>query len=142
MLSAIVSAAGSLLGGINAQAAYNQRAKQLRAQADQYNMEAGTQAMSYMGDAARQEASGFVSAASGGGVTGSAFDVLNDFAGTALYNARSIVYQGQTKARNALQESYNAKAEGQNALISSVFSAGSSLLGGFDAMKQKKAGLN
>jgi|GEM_PF-6790554 len=141
MLSAIVSAAGSLFGGLSAQASANQRAKQLRRQADQFNMEAGTQAMAYQDDAARQEASGFVSAAASGGVTGSAFDVLNDFAGTALYNARSLIYQGQTKARNALQESYVAKVEGQNALISSVFSAGSSLLGGFDARKRTKAGL-
>jgi hypothetical protein len=136
-----LSAFAALLGGINTQAAYNERQRRLRMQADQFNMEAGVTASNAMLDSARAAAQGFVSDVSSGGFTGSAIDTLNDFQGAQLFNARSIVYRGQTQARNALYEGNVAKVAGKNAMISSVFKAGSSVLGGMDEYRAAKAGI-
>lgn len=137
----IVQAVGSLIGGLNAQAAAKERGRQLRQAADQTGMEAGVNAMSFMEDAARQEAAAFVSSAAAGGFTGSAVDVLNDFSGKTLFNARSIIYRGQTEARNLRQGANVARVEGQNAMVQSVFQAGASLLGSYDSYRQGKAGV-
>lgn len=142
MAGSAVQAVGSLFGGINAQRAYNDRARQLRKAADQTNMEAGVTASNAMQDAARAEASAFVESAAGGGFTGSAVDVLNDFNAAQLFNARSIVYRGLTQARNAEYEARVAKAQGRGALTEGIFSAASSLLGGYSDYRASKAGVS
>ena len=137
--SGVLQAFGALLGGINTQAAYNERARRLRMQADQFNMEAGVTASNAMQDSARAEAQGFVSDAASGGFTGSAVDTLNDFIGAQLFNARSIVYRGQTQGRNAQYEANVAKVAGKNALMKSAFDAASSIMGSMDSQAAAKA---
>ncbi|BBF79921.1 hypothetical protein EM6_0498 [Asticcacaulis excentricus] len=133
-----INAFASLLGAFNANNAAKARARQLRMEADRINMEAGRSAMEDMRQSSKAEASGFVSAAAGGGFTGSAIDVMNEFVGDSLYNARALIYQGQTQARNALYEANVARAEGKNALIGGVLNAGASLLGGYGQYRESR----
>ena len=139
LLGGFVDAAASLLGGLQANAAAKAQAKRLRMQADQQNAEASLNAQSVMQSGERAEASGFNDAANGGGVTGSAFAVLNDFFGQNLFNARAQIYRGQTAAASSLYQANVAKVNGQNALTQSVFQAGSSILGGMDDKNAAKA---
>ncbi len=134
-----LQAVGTLLGGINAAATGRAVMRQKRMEADRLNMESGREAMSMMADTERAAASGFVNAAASGGATGSVFDVLDDFVATGLYNARAAVYRGQTGARNALFEGEVARQQGKAELIGSVFSAASSLVGGYGDYRSNRA---
>lgn len=79
-----------------------------------------------MGTAAVRAAAG-----GGGGLRGSALDVLTDLETQSMAKARNTVYRGWTEARNMILDAQTARQEGKDAYKSSLISAGGSLLGGF-----------
>jgi hypothetical protein len=139
MVGGMIQAAGALLGGINANAAGKAAMRQARMAADQDNAEAALNSMALYRDSQQQAAAGFTQAAGGGGFTGSAVQALNDFNGESLFNQRAQIYKGQTQAAAALYQGEVAKANGQNAMTSSLFNAGSSILGSYGRFRAQKA---
>lgn len=141
--SAGLSAVGKILGGIGAKSSAKARARALELGAQMDLNEAGIAAQLGLEEDARVAASLAVNAAAGGGggLGGSSLRVLNDFGRQSLQKAQSTVYGGQTSAWARRNDASVARAEGANALTTSFFGAGSSLLGGFAqayGMKGKK----
>lgn len=128
--AAAISSIGKILGGISAKKAAKRRAAQLRQGAQMDLDESGVEAQLALEEDERVGASLAVNAAagSGGGLRGSALDVLNDLGRQSLGRARAITYRGQTEAWARRNEAREVKKAGSQALTSSIFSAASSFL--------------
>lgn len=127
-----LGAAGQLFEGLTADAAAKARAKHLQMAAQQALDEAGSAVSQGLQEDDRTQGRAAVAAASGDGpASGSAMAVLGDLQQQSLMKAKSTIYRGQTEARSDLYDAQVAKTEGQDALVGSAISAGSSLLGQF-----------
>lgn len=128
-----MAAAGKLMQGIGANAAAKSRAKALEVNAQMDLDEAGVAASLGLEEDARAQGRLAVLAGSGsgGGAQGSALNVLDDLQRQSLFKTRSTAYRGQTSAWSRRNDATIARREGKAALISSVFSAGSTVLGAF-----------
>lgn len=127
-----IQAVGNIIAGFGAFQASRAKAAALREAARQSRREGSMQAQMATDEGERAAArAAVVGAATGGGFEGSFAGVLEDLERTAVFNARSAIYAGNVEAANREYEAKVAKAEGTNALIASVFQAGSSIAGGF-----------
>lgn len=128
-----LSAIGKLFGGSKASKAAKDRALALEEGARQRLRESGMEASLGLEDDDRLEGTAAVRAAAGGGggLRGSAMDVLADLERQSLFKAKSTIYRGLSEARNMITEAKAERKDGKNAKISSYFSAGGSLLSGF-----------
>jgi len=139
--SAGLGALGKVLGGVGANTAAKSKAKALEASAAMARDEAGVNAQLALSEAERALGrAATVGAASGGGLTGSALNVLDDLSMQGVFNARRAVYEGETEARNRLMEAAVTRQQGKVQLVSGLIGGASSLLGGFASAAQAKAG--
>lgn len=132
MIAEAIQAAGSIVQGFGAWQQSRARANALQAQARQVRGEASLDAQMRAEDAERAGARAAVlGAASGGGFDGSFAGALEEIERVGRFNVRSAIFAGESEAKNLQYEGKVAKAEGNLALVSSLFSAGSSIGGGF-----------
>jgi hypothetical protein len=133
-----IAAAGlGALGKISAgkaekKAAYA-RAQRLEEGSRQRLQETGLQASIDSEEADRLMGTAAVHAAAGGGggLRGSALDVLGDLERQSLARTRNTIYRGTSEARAMIQDAAASRTEGKSALRSSLISAAGTLLGGF-----------
>lgn len=143
LAAAGLSAFGKVLGGVMTRKAAGERRKALRAAAKQTRQEASVEASAIADDAERAAArAAVVGAGAGGGWAGSAGDVLRDQEQRGRFNARSAIWQGETRAQGLEHEGEVARAEGRIALMTSFIEAGSTLLSAFgqNAEQGRQAG--
>lgn len=131
LVAAGFSAVGSLFKGVTGYLGGKAQKRQADHAADQANQEAGVRAQVELDDLDRIEGEGAVrAAANGAGLSGSTQDVLADIDQRGMFNARSALWAGMTKAENAMYEGRVAKRQGALQLIGGGMSAGSSLATG------------
>ncbi|MBX9707227.1 MAG: hypothetical protein K2X61_04755 [Caulobacteraceae bacterium] len=129
---AVLSAVGSIVSGFGSFQASRARAAALRQAARQARSEASMEAQLAVDEGERAAARAAVmGAASGGGFQGSFAGALEQLERTATFNARSAIYAGNAEAANRNYEAKVSKMDGNFALASSVFQAGSSLAGDY-----------
>lgn len=110
---------------------------QSKKQAEEYAAQQALQEAGVAGDIELQkgnaaEASAAVAAAaSGGGVTGSALDVINSLGAQSMFNARSQAYKGEAEAQAHIYQGKVDQAQGAAGLITGVLSAGGTALSSF-----------
>lgn len=141
IIGPIVSAAGSLVGGVMAN-------NQAKAQAEAMEIEAGQRRASAQREAeqrrkeanlvlSRQQA---VAAASGGGATDSTvLDLMARTGGQGELNAQWAQYQGKEEGRGLENQAAMTRAAGRNALFGSFIDAGTSMLSGFSNWQKYKS---
>lgn len=126
--SAGLGAVGKLVKGLGGYAAGKAAKRQSEFRARQFNNEAGIEAqaeLEHLNEVGGETA--VRAAAGGGGLAGSSLDVLADTERKGMFNARSLIYAGATKAENALYEGRVAKKQGGLALIGGGVGAGATL---------------
>ncbi|WP_174301164.1 hypothetical protein [Caulobacter sp. S45] len=127
-----LSAVGSLFSGATG-FFDGQRALQVAKQ--NYRMElnqSGVAAQEAIGQGDRVEAKAATeAAANGGGLVGSSMGVIQDLSNQSMFNARSVIYRGQTQAAADLYQGEVAKVQGERAAITGAVNADSSLMGGW-----------
>lgn len=141
MISAGISSIGKLFKGFMGWQAGKAQERQAKAAAAQANAEAGVKAQASLDELDRTEAEGAVRAAdNGGGLSGSTQDVLADIDRRGMFNARSLIWAGATRANNALYEGKLARRQGALDLVGGVIGAGSSVAGGWADKARLSAG--
>lgn len=139
MAAAGISAIGSIIGGVGQFAASRGRAKALKRGAAQARREAGVAAGLALEQGDRAAARAAVQAASGGGgLTGSAIGSLDDLASSAMFNARTAIYEGVSEARNLDYEAKVAKKQGTLALVTAGLMAAGSAGSALGDMQQRR----
>lgn len=140
LITAGVQHIGSVLGGIGAFASSRGKAKALRAAGRQARREAGVEAELALEQGDRASAQAAVNAAAGGGgLTGSALAALDDLAGSAMFNARTAIYQGVTEGRQLDYEAKVAKKQGALTLLLSNFDSAPAIGSALGDMQQRRA---
>ncbi|TCS14542.1 hypothetical protein [Caulobacter sp. BK020] len=140
MITAGISAIGSMLGGVGQFMASRGQARALRRGAAQARREAGVRAGLALEEGDRAAAQAAVNAAAGGGgLTGSALGALDDLASSAMFNARSAIYEGVTEGRNLDYQAKVAKKQGGLALVTNWLQAGGSAGSALGDMQQRRA---
>lgn len=132
LLAAGVSAVGKLFSGFGQRNAQRAKAKALGYAAQNARREAGVKASLALEDSDRTgaRAATLAAASGGGGLQGSAADVIGDLAQQGVFNARQIVRTGVSESIALMQDARTAKAQGDMEMFSSVIDAGSTFLGG------------
>lgn len=131
LLAAGVSAVGSLFGGNGKRNANRAKARALQAAARNVRREAGVTASLQLEESDRVGARAATqAAANGGGLQGSAMDVIDDLARQGVYRARQTVRDGVSQSVQLLNDATTAKRQGDLELFSSAIDAGSTFLGG------------
>lgn len=140
LVSKGVGALGDLLAGVGGNTQAKQKARALEAGSRQSLAEAGVAAQLALeeGDLAQGRAA-VLAAASGGGITGSAVDVLNQLSRKATFNARSAVYRGEMESNNLLAEAEASRAQGRVELITGLAKVGGTVLGAIGAKRAAAA---
>lgn len=139
LASAGISAIGKVLGGVGGYSAGKAQATALRAGADQARAEAGIEAQLGLEDADRTEGrAATLAAASGGGLTGSALDVLDDLERQSQFRAKAAIYRGEMEARSREYEARVAKRQGAVSLVTGITGAGATALGAFGQAAQQR----
>lgn len=129
--SAVMSAVGSIRQGQAAQASAQFNATVATQNADIARQEAAAQAQQQ--DRETYLRLGTIKAnagKNGGGMAGSALDVLADTAYQSKWETQQTLYQGELKARGYTNTANLDITEGENAKQASYMKAGSDLLGG------------
>ena len=131
MLAAGASAVGSLIGGIGGFQAARSRARALKAAARNVRREAGVQASLMLEESDRvgARAATLAAASGGGGLEGSALDVIDDLSRQGVYRARQTVRDGLSEAQALRAEATTARRQGALDLTASMIQAGSTVLG-------------
>lgn len=138
-ITAGVSAIGSMLGGIGKFAALKGQAKALKRAGQQARREGAVEAELALEEGDRAAAQAAVQAASGGGgLTGSALAALDDLAGSAMFNARSAIYQGVTEGRNLDYQARVAKKQAGLELATSWLNASGAAGSALGDMQQRR----
>lgn len=129
---AALASVGKLLGGIGAYNKGKAIERQMQFRARQANQEGAIRANVALTEADQVGGEAAIRAAqNGGGLSGSAVDVLADIERRGAFNARSAIWAGATEAENALYEGKVARREGALKLIGATLDAGTSLASGF-----------
>lgn len=150
MAAAVASAAGTAVEGVDAFRQSRYQASVLNNQAEAARRDASIEAQLALEDGAREVGRGVtISAKSGGGLGGSAWDVLADLSRQNSYEVQRITTQGDNAGRAAEAEAKQVKQQGNFAAFSSVIKAGAQLAGAptdggrgtllGDAMKRRAA---
>ncbi|WP_312598238.1 hypothetical protein [Brevundimonas sp.] len=132
LLAAGVSSVGKLFGGFGAKRAGQARARMLTNQARNVRQEAGIKASLALEDSDRTgaRAATLAAASGGGGLQGSALDVIGDLARQGVYRARQVVRDGLAESAGLLNDATTTKRQGSLDLFSSMIDATSTFLGG------------
>ncbi len=132
LLATGVSAVGSVLGGIGKRNAARAKARNLALAARNARQEAGVKASLGLEDSERTgaRAATLAAASGGGGLQGSALDVIEDLARQGMYRARQTVRDGLSESVALMNDATTAKRQGDLDLFSSVVEASSTFLGG------------
>ncbi|MFN3353884.1 MAG: hypothetical protein ACK4Z5_09780 [Brevundimonas sp.] len=143
-LSAGLSAVGSIFSGIGKRNAARARARMLANAARNARQEAGIRASIMLEESDRvgARAATLAAASGGGGLEGSALDVLADLSRQGVYRARQTVRDGLSESTALLTEATSAMGQGSVELFSSLIDAGSTVLGemGVSAQKRRMGG--
>lgn len=128
-----LGALGKLSAGSADKKAAYARAARLEQGSRQRLQETGLEASIAAEDADRMMGTAAVRAAAGGGggLRGSALDVLADLERQSLSRTRNTIYRGTAEARNMILDAEASRTEGKAAKRSSLISAAGTLLGGF-----------
>jgi hypothetical protein len=140
MLAAGVSAVASLIGGIGRLQASRARARAMRFAARNARQEAGIRASIALEESDRVGArAATLAAASGaGGLQGSALAVIDDLARQGVYRARQTVRDGLSESVALLNDARVVRQQGSLELASSLFEAGSTVLGQMGTSAQRR----
>lgn len=131
VLAAGVSAVGSFMGGLAKRGASRARARAMQAAARNARREAGVTASLQLEESDRVGARAATQAAmNGGGLQGSALDVIDDLARQGMYRARQTVRDGVSQSVQLMNDAQTAKRQGDLELFSSMVEASSTFLGG------------
>lgn len=140
--STILSAGGSIMGGINADNAAKYTAQQQQIAgtqglaASQRTAFSETRKAQLVGSRARA-----VAAASGAGATDpTVVNIEGDIAGQGEYNALSALYEGQEAKRTGDANAALTRFQGQQAKTAGFINAGSTLLKGGTSLYDKYGG--
>lgn len=125
--AAVASAAGSAVQGVNAYQVGAYQSKLAKEQAAQAAADASSQAQQALDEGARTLARGVTIAAQGGGLNGSALDVLGDLSRQTTYEARRLTTQGLAEAQALATEGRAAKQQGAIGAVSHGLEAASTL---------------
>lgn len=142
LLAAGVSSIGKLMGGIGASRAAKAKARALANAARNARQEAGIKASLALeqSDRVGARAATMAAASGGGGLQGSASDVIGDLSRQGVYGARQIVRDGLSESTALLNDATTAKRQGSLELFSSVIDATSTFLGGIGADANARRG--
>ena len=141
IIGPVVSAVGSVIGGISANNTAKAQAKAMEIEANQRRASAQRQAVEKRKEAglimSRQQA---VAAASGSGATDpTVIDLMETTAGRGEYQAQTIQYGGEEEGRGLQNQAAFTRAEGRNRMFASFIDAGSSMLSGANAWGKYKS---
>lgn len=143
MLAAGLSAVGSIMGGFAKRKQQRARAKALEGAARNARQEAGISASLALEESDRvgARAATLAAASGGGGLQGSALDVIDDLARQGMYRARQVVRDGLSQSTALLNDATTARRQGSLDLFGSFVEAGSTVLGqmGSDAQARRAA---
>lgn len=130
-LTAGLSAVGSLIGGFGRFQQGRARARALKLAARQTRQEAAIAAQIGLEEADRIGARALTLAAAsgGGGLQGSARDVLADLSRQGMYRARQTIRDGNAAAIGLENDARVARAQAGLDLFTGVFDAGTTFLG-------------
>jgi hypothetical protein len=139
----LVSAGGSILGGVQAAAgaraeaqAMNIRGKQERAAAER---EAGRKRQEAQRVISRQMA---LASASGGDVADpTVLKLMSETAGEGELQASTLQYEGDSAATGYENQAAALRAQASQSMLSGFIGAGSSILGGFQDWSKYKSGM-
>lgn len=142
MLATGLAAAGKIVGGFAARKAAKARAKALTNAARNARQEAGVSASIALEESDRvgARAATLAAASGGGGLQGSALDVIDDLARQGMYRARQTVRDGLSQSVALLNDATTAKRQGSLDLFSSFIDAGSTVLGQMGSDAQGRRG--
>lgn len=142
MLAAGMSAVGSLLGGFGRYRAGKARAKALFYQARNARREAGVNASIQLEESDRigARAATLAAASGGGGLQGSALEVIDDLARQGMFRARQTVRDGVARSYALMDESTAARRQAELDMTSAVFEAGATVLGQMGQNAQARRG--
>lgn len=126
----VLKAGGSIFGGIAANKAAKNEARQLEGQAVVERATSQRQAMEERRQARLlQSRSLAVAAASGGGADDpTVVNIMSDLEGEGEYRALTALYEGETEAQGLEAQARARRKEGKNAKIAGFINAGASLL--------------
>ena len=143
MLSAGLSAVGSIFGGIGRFQAGRARAKALDYAARNARQEAGINASIQLEDSDRigARAATMAAASGGGGTEGSALAVIDDLARQGLFRARQTVRDGISEGIALKAEATTARRQAQLDLTTGFLQAGTTVLGQMGVDAQRRRGL-
>lgn len=129
MISAGLGAAGTLYGGVQAQAGADFESRQLQAKGDEEKAISQREAAQARREKElTQSRIQAVAAASGGGVNDDSITaIMEGVEQQGDYNSMLALYQGDSSKNKMYASAANRKQEGKSALIGSVLSAGGSL---------------
>jgi hypothetical protein len=130
-IAAGISSVGSLFKGVTSFLSGNAQASAERAAAKQSRAEAGVKSSQALaqGDAVAATAA-TQAAANGGGLDGSAMNIISSLGQQSMFNARSAIYRGETEARSDLYNANVDKAQGLQGLIGGTIGAAGSMFQG------------
>lgn len=132
IITTIVSAASSIIGGFAAQSQADAQAGALRQQAKTEaqiaNAEEERIRRANRADLGRQRAA--IAQAGTGGFSGSALDVIRDSTVNAELDALAARFRGQSRSHALRTQAAFTEQEGKNALFGGFIGAGTSLLSG------------
>jgi hypothetical protein len=144
LLAAGVSAVGSIMSGFGKRNAAKARARALTNAARNTRREAGIKASMALEESDRvgARAATLAAASGGGGLQGSALDVIADLSRQGVYRARQTVRDGLAESVALLNDATTAKRQGDLDLTSSFIEATSTVLGqmGADANARRANG--
>lgn len=143
LLAAGVSAAGKLFSGLGQRNAQRAKAKALGYAAQNARREAGVKASLALEDSDRTgaRAATLAAASGGGGLQGSALDVIGDLARQGVYRARQTVRDGISESIALKAEATAAKRQGDMDLFASAIDAASTFLGGVGQEANARRGM-
>ena len=140
MLAAGLSAVGSIIGGIGKFQAGQSRSRALRFAARNARQEAGIRASIAMEESDRvgARAATLAAASGGGGLQGSALAVIDDLARQGVYRARQTVRDGLSESVALQNDARVARQQASLDLTTSLFEAGTTVLGEMGTSAQSR----
>jgi len=133
--AAVAGAAGTALDGASQFADSRYRSAVLKNQADAARRDAGIEVQLNLEDSGRDLAvAQTIAAKGGGGIEGSALNVMRDLSRQGIYEVQRIAVEGDNASRAAMADAKQAKRQGDFALAGSLIKAGAQLAGASNGM--------
>lgn len=140
LLAAGISAVGSIIGGVGRRNQARARAAALKDQARNARQEAAVNAQLRLEESDRvgARAATLAAASGGGGLQGSALDVLADLSRQGMYRARQTVRDGVAQGIALMNDAETMKRQGDLDLTVGFFDAATTVLGQMGQSAQKR----